>query len=78
MAENNDFPYDGDTYESEAWTCWFCLNEVPDYDMTECEECGTDVCQDCIARCSCGELVCPDCLVENRWQAGGSVKGGDQ
>lgn len=64
--------------ESEAWDCSFCRREVPDDDMTECEQCGIDICRDCIVECFCGEMVCPDCLTKNRLLAGDSVKGGDE
>lgn len=70
--------HDSGIYESEAWDCSFCRREVPDDDMTECEQCGIDVCRDCIAECFCGDKVCPDCLTKNRLLAGDSVKGGDE
>ena len=73
-----DVIHDSGIYESETWDCSFCRKEVPDDGMTECEQCGIDICRECIARCSCGEMVCPDCLVENRLLAGDSVKGGDE
>ena len=64
--------------ESETWDCSFCRKEVSDDDMTECEQCGIDVCRDCVAECFCGDKVCPDCLAKNRLLAGDSVKGGDE
>ncbi|WP_288923516.1 hypothetical protein [uncultured Bifidobacterium sp.] len=64
--------------ESETWYCSFCRKEVPDDDMTQCEECGIDVCRNCIAECFCGDKVCPDCLTKNRRLADDSVKGGDE
>lgn len=63
---------------SEMWYCSFCRKEVPDEGMTECEQCGIDVCRDCIAECFCGDKVCPDCLAKNRLLAGDSVRGGDE
>lgn len=70
--------HDSGIYESETWDCSFCRKEVPDDDMTECEQCGIDVCRDCIAECFCGDKVCPDCLTKNRLLAGDSVKGGGE
>ena len=65
-----DVIHDSGIYESETWDCSFCRKEVPDDDMTECEQCGIDVCRDCIAECFCGDKVCPDCLAKNRLLAG--------
>ena len=64
--------------ESETWDCSFCRREVFDDGMTECEQCGIDICRECIAECFCGDKVCPDCLTKNRLLAGDSVKGGDE
>lgn len=73
-----DVIHDSGIYESETWDCSFCRREVPDDDMAKCEQCGIDVCRDCIAECFCGDKVCPDCLTKNRLLAGDSVKGGDE